>query len=62
MDMKNIRTVIPALLLMMGFNLYAISEEPVIPKLNDLSGLEALKDAFNKDTGKNRLLLLLSPT
>ena len=56
------RVVVQTLLLAMGFSLYALAEEPVKPTLNDLSGVEALKDAFNKDSGKKRLLLLLSPT
>jgi hypothetical protein len=32
------------------------------PTLEDLRGLDELKTMFNRDAGKHRLLLLLSPT
>jgi hypothetical protein len=32
------------------------------PTLSDLNGVEALKTQFNRDAGKPRIVLLLSPT
>ena len=32
------------------------------PKLDDLRGVDELKTSFNHDTGKVRLVLLVSPT
>ena len=32
------------------------------PSLSDLRGVDELKDLFNKDGGKVRLVLLVSPT
>ena len=32
------------------------------PSLSDLRGVDELKDLFNKDAGKARLILLVSPT
>ena len=33
-----------------------------MPTLSDLNGVEALKAQFNRDAGKPRVVLLLSPT
>ena len=33
-----------------------------VPSLNDLRGVDELKGLFNKDVGKIRLVLLVSPT
>lgn len=33
-----------------------------VPKLRDLESVDKLKQVFNADAGKRRLLLLLSPT
>ena len=45
--------------LIVSFSEIAFGDEPPI---KNLSGLEELREAFQKDTGKVRIVALLSPT
>jgi hypothetical protein len=38
------------------------AEDKETPEMHDLKSIEHFKSQFNADTGKRRLLLLLSPT
>ena len=38
------------------------AEQRIEPALEDLQTIDDLRDAFNRDTGSVRLVLLLSPT
>ena len=40
----------------------APAEPPAEPTLDDLHSVDDLRSAFNRDAGKVRLILLLSPT
>jgi len=43
--------------------LFALTASPrAAARLHDLHGLDDLKSAFNRDAGKIRLILLVSPT
>ena len=64
--MKNLRVMAAALavLLLLG-GYFPSTVAPIAtaaPKLEDLKGIDELRSLFNKDLGKVRLVLLLSPT
>lgn len=56
---RLIAAVLPLCLLSLGSVAGCGRRTPV---LEDLSGVEELKARFNEDTGKPRIVLLLSPT
>ena len=51
-----------AVLLLGVLNAVARSAEDEMPTLRELESVDALKAEFNADSGKRRLLMLLSPT
>ena len=54
-----------AVLVLMGARVAPLRVAPSLvaaPSLTDLRGVDELKGLFNKDAGKVRLVLLLSPT
>ena len=60
--MKVARTFGMAGILAASLAAWARSQTPTAPTLTDLQSLDELKRAFNRDAGKPRLLLLMSPT
>jgi hypothetical protein len=60
---RPLLTVLGAIVLLAGCG-GSDEEEPAAPAggVEELTSVEPLKQAFNADTGKKRLLLILSPT
>ena len=56
---RVLATLLPLCLLSLSFLAGCREYQPV---LQDLTGVDALKAQFNKDSGKPRVVLLLSPT
>jgi len=66
--MRTMRVVAAALVLLLlvaGHGPVSRGYAPIVsaaPQLADLKGVDELRTLFNKDVGKVRLVLLLSPT
>ena len=56
---RALAALLPLCLLSFSFLVGCGEDKPV---LQDLTGVEELKAQFNKDSGKPRVVLLLSPT
>ncbi len=58
----GVRLVGPLFVVVLGMAILAGGCGPGVPTLTDISSVDTLKERFNEDAGKTRIVLLLSPT